>query len=333
MKKCYSFLFTALLFSWQVSRAQNDTLLFENFENDPESYIPMTFSSGNDETWINYDADGYNDASGTDRPAEWFLTTGFADADVDDYIYASNSWTTPAEPVANYLILPPLQIIDNTAQLSWKSAPYQTPRYLDGYYVVVSTDCNTEECFTDTVFRAAEYLSAGSLDADSGFSHYEFSPGWIHGEDGTYIEYHADSARFIGILQPQSVSLAGYAGKTIYIAIVHGTQDDNLLSVDDILVTGTEVTGIDEVNDQASINIFPNPASTTAVIHFYQEKTSSITTRIYDVTGRLVKSVNSGVMIKGHQQLTMDVSSLAKGIYNVVIEAGKSKLVEKLAVE
>lgn len=140
-----------------------DTLLFENFETDPDTYIEPNFPNGDDETWVNYDQDGYNDASGAGRPGEWFWSVGFADVDTTTLVYASNSWTTPATLVANYLVLPPLTISDASAQLSWKSAPYQTPRYLDGYYVVASTDCNIEECFTDTLFKAAEFLSAEIL--------------------------------------------------------------------------------------------------------------------------------------------------------------------------
>lgn len=332
MKKLYTFCFAAILFSCQFSIAQ-DTLLYESFENEPEAYIIPTFASGSDTGWINYDADGYNDASGSDRPGEWFWSYGFADVDSNDLVYMSNSWTSPADQVSNYLILPPIDIVDNTAMLSWSSAPRQTPRYVDGYFVVISTDCNVEECFTDTLFRAAEYLSNTSLEEDSGFINYIFSPGFVHGEDGTYIEYHADSARFIGILQPQLVSLAAYAGQTVYIAFVHGSTDDNLISIDDILVTGTEISGISNVQDKQQMMIYPNPVSSVATIQFNLEKTSSVTTNVYDITGKLMKSQYSGMMIKGNQQLTLDVSDLAKGNYDVVIHSGKNVIVGKLTVQ
>lgn len=311
-----------------------DTLLFENFENDPDTYIEPTFPNGDDETWVNYDQDGYNDASGSSRPGEWFWTFGFADVDTSTLVFASNSWTSPPTLVANYLVLPPLAIADASAELRWKSAPYQTPRYLDGYYVVASTDCNIEECFTDTLFKAAEYLSVGSLDSDSGFSHYNFSTGWVHGEDGTFIEYHNDSARFIGILQEQTVSLADYVGKTIYIAIVHGTVDDNLLSIDDILVTQNEVTGIEsQPTHAASMQIYPNPSADVCIIDFYLPQTAHVTTLLTDASGRTVQSISSGTLIKGNQQVRLNVSQLAAGSYDVVIQHGKHAIAGKIVVE
>ncbi len=332
-----STLFTVWLFVCMAQQAFSqtiDTLLFENFELDPETYIEPNFPNGDDETWVNYDQDGYNDASGSGRPGEWFWTVGFADVDTTTLVYASNSWTTPASLVANYLVLPPMTISDASAQLSWKSAPYQTPRYLDGYYVVASTDCNIEECFTDTLFKAAEYLSVGVLDTDSGFSHYNFSSGWVHGEEGTFIEYHNDSARFIGILQPQTVSLAAYVGQTIYIALVHGTVDDNLLSIDDILVTQNKITGIDALTSTASsLDIYPNPATTDCTIDFYLPHTASVSTRLIDVSGKTVVSIPNRAMIKGQQKIQFNVSHLAAGSYQLLIQYGNELITGKIFVQ
>jgi hypothetical protein len=334
MKKLYSLIISLSLLSWHSATAQgSDTLLFENFENDPESYIPLTFASGDDQTWINYDSDQYNDASGASRPGEWFLSLGFADVDSSDSVYMSNSWTTPPDQVANYLILPPINIVDTTAMLSWSSAPRQTPRYLDGYFVVISTSCNAEDCFPDTLFRAAEYLSVGPLEPDSGFSHYNFSPGFVHGADGAYIQYDNDSARFIGILQPHTVSLAAYAGQTVYIAFVHGSTDDNLISVDDILVTGTEMTGIEEQADKGGLNLYPNPASSYTVVEWQIGHTSAVTMKIYDASGALVKSLPCGVRVKGHHQMKLNTADLLPGIYNVVLEKGEGRTVLPLTIQ
>jgi hypothetical protein len=337
MKKLYFSFISLLLFSWHSAKAQGtDTLLFENFENDPEAYILATFPSGDDQTWINYDLDQYNDASGANRPGEWYLSLGgFADVDSNTYVYMSNSWTTPPDPVANYLILPPMDIVDNTATLSWKSAPRQTHLYLDGYYVVISTSCNVDDCFPDTLFRAAEYISVDALEPDSGFSQYNFSPGFVHGADGTYIQYDNDSARFIGVLQPHTVSLTAYEGQTVYIAFVHGSKDDNLISVDDILVTGTKSTGIEEEVNKNSLNLYPNPspANSSIILEWQMNKTSDVTLKIYDAAGGLVKTINCGVRIKGHHQIQINVADLIPGTYSIVLENGTGKTVSPLTIQ
>ncbi|MEO6168928.1 MAG: T9SS type A sorting domain-containing protein [Chitinophagales bacterium] len=83
MKKTTTLLAVFLLCFQQLVLSQAiDTLLLENFENDPETYIQPTFANGDDQTWVNYDQDGYNDASGASRPGEWFWTYGFAVFDI-----------------------------------------------------------------------------------------------------------------------------------------------------------------------------------------------------------------------------------------------------------
>ncbi len=318
----------------KLSIAQSDTLFFENFEvNDPDSIFLIGIPSGFDPSGLNYDADQIPDGSGAGRPDEWFLIYGFADADSADICFGSNSWTNNPDPVANYLILPPLQIVDTTAKLTWESAPRQTPRFLDGYYVVVSTSCNVEDCFLDTLFKAAEYISAGNLDTDSGFSHYTFSPGFVHGEDGDYIEYHNDSARFIGTLHPFTESLSQYAGQTIYIAFVHGTHDDNLIEVDDILVTGTAFTGIQTPVVNNELQVFPNPASNVINLQFKLQQTSRITIDILNAEGKVVMSKEAGTWLKGNEKISLNVSRLSAGNYQVRIHTNHGDLVRKIEVQ
>src|SRR6185295_12658092 len=120
----------------------------------------------------------------------------------------SNSWTNDPTPIANYLILPPIHLNDGTGMLYWKSAPRQTPRYLDGLQVLVSTTGNFDVDFSDTLKLFAEYISGDGQPNDSSFSNFTFSNGFVFGEDGQYLEYHGDSIRFIGILRPDSASLA-----------------------------------------------------------------------------------------------------------------------------
>src|SRR6266446_2248795 len=125
-----------LCFIAKLSIAQTgmDTLFFENFEVNPDSTFQVGIPSGFDAFGINSDGDQIPDGSTMgNRPDQWWWTYGFADVDSSNSVYASNSWTNVSDvPVANYLILPPLQIVDTSAKLSLKSAPYQTPRYLDG---------------------------------------------------------------------------------------------------------------------------------------------------------------------------------------------------------
>lgn len=304
-------LVSAILFSVTRLSAQGDTLLFENFDVDPTANWPL-FNSGNDTTWVNYDFDGLPDAN--NRPLLWFWNpNAFADVDSTDACLFSSSWLqTPQMLNRNYLITPPIQIADANAVLSWYSAPRQTPRYVDGYTVMVSTTDNIESSFTDTIFQAAQYLSGSGSD----WSTYVFSNGWVHGLDGTYIQFDGDSGAYLGVLQPQSVSLAQFSGQTIYITFFHDSDDDNLIALDDILVTGTLV-GVNEAPIENGLTIFPNPTSDKIELNYLLKYSSPVTADIYDIRGAKVLSVNRGMQIAGSQKLTIDVSKLAAGTYSV----------------
>ena len=330
MKFTFTLLGGVCLFAASKMHAQN-IILSEDFEGDL-SHIIIAIPNGSDQTWIDADFDGIPDASGQNRPPEWFATFGFADVDSSSVVLGSNSWTYELTPVANYLILPPIHLSDANGWLYWKSAPYQTPRYLDGLQVLLSTTGNWDVDFSDTLRLFAEYIDGGPLPGDSGFHNYDFSNGFVFGEDGEYIEYHGDSMRLRGVLRPDSVSLADYAGMDVYIAFCHGTVDDNLMSIDDIVVTGNGfmVSVSDPVVSANSLNVFPNPSSSSLTVEYILEETGRVMLDIHDLNGRIVKTITGGTQIKGSYRFTVDVSDLAVGEYQIVLKTSESIRVAKI---
>lgn len=325
---------------WGIgSFAQNDTLLFEDFQAEEFPFIlvaPPNGSTNETTNWYNFDEDGLPDGSPSSRPGEWFLALPFAAVDElttdgsENVVLASNSWSNVNQFTLNWLITPKIQINGPTT-LSWKAAPRQTPRYLDGYRVLISTTDNYETSFSTILFDAAEYMSAPGSFADSSFSNYTFSSGFVHGQDGTYIEYAGDSARFIGELRPFSVSLNAYVGQSVYIAFLHRTMDDNLISIDDILVTGV-ATSIKEEEKEFKLGAFPNPASNMLTLNYTLPKSSAIDVMVYDFNGKLVESKFMGMQIAGQQSSSYSVANLANGEYTFVIRSSFGTTTQKVIV-
>ncbi|NJN78951.1 MAG: hypothetical protein HC803_12040, partial [Saprospiraceae bacterium] len=146
MKKLI-YTFVLLLTTFGVF-AQNDILLQENF-NTPFDIVPTdmgeadgvsTMPSGG-LNWINFDADGIA-VGGNGASQSWYWDSlDFWGENLG--VLKSQSWLSGFSPDnRNWLVLPAIQIVDLTAVLSWKSAPYQGPRYMDGYTVLVSTGSN-----------------------------------------------------------------------------------------------------------------------------------------------------------------------------------------------
>ncbi len=335
MKKFYTLCILATTLTLS-SKAQN-VLLYEGFE-DTTTYanIHITDPSGNDTSWIDYDYDLLPDGSGatTPRANEWFLSRGFADVDTSNTVMASNSWTNDPTPVANYLILPPIHLTDNTGMLSWKVAARQAPRFVDGMQVLVSTTQDFAVNYTDTLLQYGEYISGSSSPNDSSFfgGTYVFTyVGFILGSDYQYVEYHNDSARFIGVLRPDSVDLSAYAGQTIYIAFCHGTTDDNLISIDDIKVTGQGIVTANIPSEKNLVlNTFPNPTADKFTVQYSLPLTQHVDLSLFDVTGKKLKTILTNMSVKGDYSFDVNINDLPAGNYNVVLKTSAGESISKI---
>jgi len=79
----------------------------------------------------------------------------------------------------------------------------------------------------------------------------------------------------------------------------------------------TVPTAVNTISQNKIINssIYPNPASGNAEIDFSLTSSSNINIKIYDVTGRLVKTVLNDKKSAGSQQVQVNVEELQNGIY------------------
>lgn len=327
--------------TWDIDPNQGDILITERgnrirfgSSGGTDPFLPANY---NDDLAYSYDLDAQPDYGG--RPEAWFRSLAFADSDTIQFdgLLGSNSWFDVPGKAANYFILPAMYATADMV-VSWYSAPFQTPLYLDGYKVVVSTETNSPYDFTDTIFSASEFVSFNGGDS-ANFASYTFNPvanSFIHGQDGNFVEPGENSvARLIAKLRPFSVNVGTFdggkfVGKTIYIAFVHDSDDDNLISIDNILVTGTKVdnTSNEEVSADV-VGLFPNPATNDVNISIKLDNSASSSIQIIDATGKVVASKNSN-LINGYSQVNMDISSLSAGIYTVKVTSAEKSYTRKL---
>ncbi|MES2590680.1 MAG: T9SS type A sorting domain-containing protein [Bacteroidota bacterium] len=346
MKKFYTLLTSLILFASLASKAQ-DTLLYEsfNFQNFYDNYFMVDAipPPGNvtDTMWYSYDADGFADGSGSNRDGGWFPTGAFADIDTtDNVVISSSSWFSTVEVASNWLISSNVQLGEHDT-LFWKSAPFQTPRYLDGYEVRLSTTTNDDLAFTNLLFTAAEMTVTSSIAGDSSdFANHTFSStlDFIHGLDSTYVEY--DSARpdkaMTGQLRPFSVALDAFANKNVFIAIHHNSEDDNLISIDDIMIRGTAGNPLASIKENVldmNLNVFPNPATESAQLNFKLSSETPVTISVNNIAGKLIYSENKGSMVQGRHFANINTAALAKGFYTVTVQTKNGKNTTKLIVQ
>ncbi|MBT8196042.1 MAG: T9SS type A sorting domain-containing protein [Bacteroidia bacterium] len=344
MKRIFTLLTAALLLGGlNNANAQIDTLIWEDFQDTANVFVTGwdAFPSGTvgAMNWTNFDEDGIADANA--RPQEWFLSAPYADADTAtamgdaNFVAASSSWLQGYAPGnRNWMITPSFTVLDSTTRLFWKSAPRQTPTYIDGYSILVSTTDNNETSFTNQIFCAGQYLS-GSGGIDS-LVNYTFDPAgcFVHGEDGMFIEPDPTSTNVIGVLRSFEVNLWQFIGQDIYIAFLHNSDDDNLISVDDIgVIKTTVVNSVDDLAEKFNLNAYPNPANNNLQISFEMPATSNLEIAIYNVLGEKVKSMSNDNVVQGIYNHMFDVSDLAPGVYSVRISAEFGATTTSIIVE
>lgn len=339
MKRLYASLFFALTFS--LLHAQFvDTVFFENFQgiDDPVPNWPL-FPSGDDLTWVNNDADGLEPFTFDDVDRQWFSSEFFYDATDSvtgetNYVVASLSYMANfAVGNRNWLIMPPIQVIDDSYTLHWSSAPFQLPRYMDGYSVWASVDGNDlygfSNPFTDLVFRAASMDAVVGEGESIDISNFTFTPGYFHADslqDTTYVEpwTPGDTTLMHAYLEPHSVSLAAYAGETLYIAFLHDSDDDYYLALDDFLVTRNVASG---AQDQAALDLrfrtYPNPVVDKLNVLYRLSAPARASLRLSDMGGRLLWEANSaGTQPAGEQSFNVPTARLAPGAYTITLTVG-----------
>ncbi len=347
MKKLYKIttLAATLLLSFGLF-GQNDTLFFLDFQVDPSAGMAIFPEPGETDTmWVNYDEDGI--AAAAAFPSNYFLDLDWNSPDTipatdTNFVFVSRSWLEGFDTSSsNWLISPAMQIVDANATLHWKSAPFQGPRYIDGYSVKIlvgSQDFSEGTTTVTTVFRAAEMTDIVGNSGSVILSNFEFSNGYIHADGFTLSQYFvaADTAAgesiHTGILEPHSISLAAFAGQTIYVAWHHDSADDNLLMFDDLLLVGTKpVSGVaDPTLADLRFVTYPNPVDNFLNVMFRLSEPANVQLEIFGKDGKLVAAKPSRKAVGGEFTDQFDLRNLASGSYTMVLTVGGQRFAKNI---
>jgi PKD repeat protein len=133
----------------------------------------------------------------------------------------------------------------------------------------------------------------------------------------------------------QSAILTGYAGQTNLYYMFRFTSDGgNNIYLDDINISGTVATGIEDLDVNMDFNIYPNPVEDNTVISFILPEDQNIDIAITDVLGREVSKVFKGNLNAGEHNYTIaDKGMLSSGIYIVKVNVDNRSFSKKLIVK
>ena len=346
MKTVVTFFFCGLCIS--TASAQSgfflpDTLVQEYFQQDPTPSM-LFVPSGNDNLWVNFDSDqapGLCVANG-DTPQGWYWESdlGFFNPDeTDNFAFTSCSFLDLPNSQShnhNWLIISPLFIPDTTYWLCWRSLAFQGPMYLDGYKVLVSRASNDPFSgdFTDTIFQAAQMISPVNSIGSLQLSAYNYSPGYIHANSYTNPDYffldetNPNAPFYRGRLEPHTVSLKDYAGQTIYLAFLHDSEDDNLIQVDDILISNNLTTGVAAPSDIRDFRIMGNPSRQNAYFSWSLQTAQETRLDIVNQNGQLM--LEKTFARQQEQQFHADIRAWEPGIYYCTLQTPNGRATGRL---
>lgn len=83
---------------------------------------------------------------------------------------------------------------------------------------------------------------------------------------------------------------------------------------------------------ESGISIYPNPMTENGTVSFNLASTSSVIVSIYNLQGKLVKSIKSGLLIAGDQKIEINTAELSKGTYLLSIDGSAVHATSKFVV-
>ncbi len=177
----------------------------------------------------------------------------------------------------------------------------------------------------------SEVLSFYTADAYDGEPLEAFVSNDYDGSDPTTANWttleFTTSTGFFEWISSGDIDLSGISGADVYVGFrfTSTNQESATWEVDDILITGVELTGLNEEdNFTAEISMFPNPAVNTVNISSNEQ----LSYRVYSLLGN---AVTESVVFKGNANI--DLSGMNSGIYLVHFSDNNGNMkIEKLVI-
>lgn len=133
----------------------------------------------------------------------------------------------------------------------------------------------------------------------------------------------------------ETVSISNITGQPNVRIKFEFTSDGsgNNAYIDDINITGVSTTGIEnEIANDFSFSVFPNPVDETTTISFTLETNHTVSVGIYDIVGKEIVPATNSELSAGTYEFPVNSSVLKPGVYFVKLNADNYSAVKKVIV-
>jgi hypothetical protein len=104
-------------------------------------------------------------------------------------------------------------------------------------------------------------------------------------------------------------------------------------SVDSVYFEVNTQVGISDPLNEVSIGIYPNPATTSVNLYFMTYENENVSVGIYDLSGRLIKEDDRGLLRAGNQEVRISSEDIKSGLYLVKTQIGQKTFTQKLTIQ
>jgi thiol-disulfide isomerase/thioredoxin len=130
------------------------------------------------------------------------------------------------------------------------------------------------------------------------------------------------------------VDMSALDGKPEVLMVFRGISGyGNLMLIDNINVEGKIVGVKENILDNATMEVNPNPAADYTYVNMDLNEDMTASVKIFDITGKQVATLaDNQAFGSGNYQLRWDIEGVAQGVYVVKIETAKGQLTKRLTV-
>lgn len=175
-----------------------------------------------------------------------------------------------------------------------------------------------------------EKLTLGNVGSNGETKFYNVFHKMIGGINGTSISSFTPG-NFVNINESYTIPSSSNIENIQALAIIVFVQNE---VTKEIYQSGyAEISqGFGEENPNSIIRLYPNPANNYLNIDYYNYSNQEVEAEIYSNTGQLVQKRQQSNVMSGMNQMSMDISGLANGIYLVKLKTNQASFTKKFVI-
>lgn len=128
----------------------------------------------------------------------------------------------------------------------------------------------------------------------------------------------------------ENIDLSTYEGQEVLIRMFLTSAWGDMLYLDNIRMNSP--VDVNDLNDNESLLVFPNPASQNMNIELSIEESANVTVRMIDMLGRTILTEQIGNNVSGVINHTLNVSDVNSGAYLLFFQLDERQVVQRVNV-